>query len=86
MSRFNKVYNFLQIARLEILQALSSKLDLDIDVNLKKIAKETESFSGADLKALLSNAQLERIHKMKSTISGILCDLAPIWGKLLKLN
>lgn len=72
----------MQIARLEILQALSSKLDLDIDVDLEEIAKETESFSGADLKALLSNAQLERIHKMKPTISGKLCDLFYIWRKL----
>ena len=71
----------MQIARLEILQALSSKLDLNVDVNLEKIAKETESFSGADLKALLSNAQLERIHAMKSTISGILCDI----GYILRL-
>jgi ATP-dependent 26S proteasome regulatory subunit len=76
----------LQVARLEILQALSSNLDLDVDVNLEKIAKETENFSGADLKALLSNAQLERIHSMKSTISGIICDLGYILRKLLYRN
>ncbi|XP_028405471.1 peroxisome biogenesis factor 1-like [Dendronephthya gigantea] len=56
-------------ARLEILRALSSKLELDFDVDLKEIARRTENFSGADLKALLSNAQLERIHKMKTSIS-----------------
>lgn len=72
MYNLYKCIYFCQFARLEILHALSSKLDIDTDVDLEAIAKETENFSGADLKALLSNAQLERIHKMKSAISGIL--------------
>lgn len=51
-----------QEARLEILQALTSSLALATDVDLEQIAITTESFTGADLKALLYNAQLEAIH------------------------
>ncbi|KAJ0055034.1 hypothetical protein NL108_008767, partial [Boleophthalmus pectinirostris] len=49
-------------ARLEILTALSSGLSLAADVDLEQLAADTEQFTGADLKALLYNAQLEAIH------------------------
>ena len=49
--------------RLEILKALSSKLDFDKDIDLTKLAFACENFSGADLKALLYNAQLEAVHE-----------------------
>lgn len=49
-------------ARLEILQALSSGLCLRADVDLEQMAAATENFTGADLKALLYNAQLEVVH------------------------
>ncbi|XP_053323032.1 peroxisomal ATPase PEX1 isoform X2 [Spea bombifrons] len=51
-----------QASRLEILQGLSQSMQLDDDVDLKQIAALTENFTGADLKALLYNAQLEAIH------------------------
>uniref|UniRef100_A0A8C1KZS7 Peroxisomal ATPase PEX1 n=1 Tax=Cyprinus carpio TaxID=7962 RepID=A0A8C1KZS7_CYPCA len=50
------------IARLEILKALTHCVPLAADVDLEQIAVATELFTGADLKALLYNAQLEAIH------------------------
>ncbi|XP_024030146.1 peroxisome biogenesis protein 1 isoform X1 [Morus notabilis] len=50
--------------RLDILTVLSRKLPLANDVDLDAIACMTEGFSGADLQALLSDAQLEAIHDL----------------------
>lgn len=52
----------LQESRVEILKALSVGLVLDADVDLQQLAVATEQFTGADLKALLYNAQLEAVH------------------------
>ncbi|XP_059365717.1 peroxisomal ATPase PEX1-like [Carassius carassius] len=49
-------------ARLEILKALTHSVPLAADVDLEQIVEATELFTGADLKALLYNAQLEAIH------------------------
>lgn len=49
--------------RLNILQVLSTKLPLASDVDLEPIAYMTEGFSGADLQALLSDAQLAAVHE-----------------------
>ncbi|XP_053718211.1 peroxisome biogenesis factor 1 [Synchiropus splendidus] len=49
-------------ARLEILKALSAGVPLAPDVDLEQLAAATEKFTGADLKALLYNAQLEAVH------------------------
>ncbi|XP_036949450.1 peroxisome biogenesis factor 1 [Acanthopagrus latus] len=49
-------------ARVEILKALSSGITLAADVDLEQLAAATEQFTGADLKALLYNAQLEAVH------------------------
>ncbi|KAI9481479.1 MAG: P-loop containing nucleoside triphosphate hydrolase protein [Benjaminiella poitrasii] len=48
--------------RLEILQALSAKMTLAADIDLKEYANKTEGFSGADLQGFLYNAHLEAIH------------------------
>ncbi|KAI8639618.1 P-loop containing nucleoside triphosphate hydrolase protein [Parasitella parasitica] len=48
--------------RLEILEALASKMQLASDVDLKVYAEKTEGFSGADLQGFLYNAHLEAIH------------------------
>ncbi|KAJ0003280.1 hypothetical protein NQD34_008378 [Periophthalmus magnuspinnatus] len=50
------------VSRLEILTTLSSGLSLAVDVDLEQLAADTKQFTGADLKALLYNAQLEAIH------------------------
>ncbi|KAL3504294.1 hypothetical protein ACH5RR_034135 [Cinchona calisaya] len=50
--------------RLDILTVLSRKLPLASDVDLRTIARTTEGFSGADLQALLSDAQLEAVHDL----------------------
>ncbi|VVA22737.1 PREDICTED: peroxisome [Prunus dulcis] len=50
--------------RLDILTVLSKKLPLDGDVDLRAIAYMTEGFSGADLQALLSDAQLAAVHEI----------------------
>lgn len=47
---------------MEILKALSAGVALTADVNLEQLAAVTEQFTGADLKALLYNAQLEAVH------------------------
>ncbi|CAE7230329.1 unnamed protein product [Rhizoctonia solani] len=46
-----------------ILQAVSRKITLAPDVDLSEIARRTEGFSGADLQALVYNAQLEVVHE-----------------------
>ncbi|XP_072268957.1 peroxisomal ATPase PEX1 isoform X2 [Pyxicephalus adspersus] len=51
-----------QASRYEILKCLSQPMLLDDNVDLQHIASVTENFTGADLKALLYNAQLEAIH------------------------
>lgn len=53
---------FLQSSRYEILKALSHSLSLASDVDFEYLAAKTDQFTGADLKALLYNAQLEAIH------------------------
>lgn len=52
----------LQEARVEILKALSVGVTFAADVDLEQMAEKTEQFTGADLKALLYNAQLEAFH------------------------
>lgn len=52
--------------RLEILTVLSRKLPMADDVDLDPIAQMTEGFSGADLQALLSDAQLAAVHEFLS--------------------
>ncbi|KAF3440552.1 hypothetical protein FNV43_RR18836 [Rhamnella rubrinervis] len=52
--------------RLDILTVLSRKLPLASDVDLASIACMTEGFSGADLQALLSDAQLAAVHELLS--------------------
>lgn len=48
--------------RVDILRALSGKLELGPDVKVEDIAERTEGYSGADLQAVLYNAHLEAIH------------------------
>ncbi|XP_041039764.1 peroxisome biogenesis factor 1 isoform X2 [Carcharodon carcharias] len=56
-----------QVARYEILKALSQSLPLADDVDFQQIATMTEYFTGADLKALLYNAQLDAVHNTLSS-------------------
>lgn len=57
----------LQEDRVEILKVLSVGLVLDADVDLEQLAAATERFTGADLKALLYNAQLEAVHSSQDS-------------------
>lgn len=50
--------------RLDILKVLSKKLPMASDVTLEGVARKTEGFSGADLQALLSDAQLAAVHDL----------------------
>ncbi|KAH9994902.1 AAA-domain-containing protein [Xylariaceae sp. FL0662B] len=59
--------------RVDILQALGKKVKLSEEVSsseegLVEIAKRTEGYSGADLQALISNAQLEAIHDVLNDV------------------
>ncbi|KAH8199492.1 hypothetical protein TruAng_006368 [Truncatella angustata] len=59
--------------RVDILQALASKVKLSQEVlgsqdALRELGRRTEGFTGADLQALISNAQLEAIHDVLSDI------------------
>ena len=47
----------------QILEAVSRKVKLSESVDLEAIARDTDGFSGADLQALVYNAQLEVIHE-----------------------
>ncbi|EXM08832.1 Peroxisome biosynthesis protein pex1 [Fusarium odoratissimum] len=55
--------------RIDILRCLLKKLRLDedlegeLDNRLRDVASRTQDYSGADLQALISNAQLEAIHQ-----------------------
>lgn len=44
-----------------ILKALSRKIKLNNNVNLDKVAKSTEGYSGADLQSVLYTAQLSAV-------------------------
>ncbi|KAI1335616.1 P-loop containing nucleoside triphosphate hydrolase protein [Xylariaceae sp. FL0016] len=53
--------------RMDILQALGKKVKLSEEItsnedSLAELARQTEGYSGADIQALMSNAQLEAIH------------------------
>lgn len=59
--------------RVDILRALGSKVKLSAEImeseeGLQELARRTEGFSGADLQALVSNAQLEAIHDVLSDV------------------
>ncbi|KAI0486480.1 AAA-domain-containing protein [Xylaria cf. heliscus] len=59
--------------RIDILQALGKKVKLNKEIlssedGLIELGKRTEGFSGADLQALMSNAQLEAIHDVLSEL------------------
>ncbi|CAN1761594.1 Peroxisome biogenesis protein 1 [Linum perenne] len=56
-----------QQERLDILKVLCRKLPLAEDINLEEVARKTEGFSGADLQALLSDAQLAAVHEFLNT-------------------
>lgn len=56
--------------RMDILTVLSRKLPLSNNVNLETIASMTEGFSGADLQALLSDAQLASVHELLDSVDG----------------
>ncbi|CAA0831690.1 Peroxisome biogenesis protein 1, partial [Striga hermonthica] len=71
--------------RLDILKVLSRKLPMAADVDLELIARMTEGFSGADLQALLSDAQLEAVHELlDSEDSSPTGKMPVITGNLLK--
>jgi peroxin-1 len=53
----------LQDDRFSILQALSRKLVLSDDVDLREIASETKGFTGADLQAVLYTALLKTVEE-----------------------
>ena len=50
--------------REEILRALARSLRLSADVDFASLAAATEGLSGADLRALLSDAQLAAVHSL----------------------
>ncbi|KAI2606684.1 AAA-domain-containing protein [Hypoxylon sp. NC1633] len=59
--------------RVDIMQALGKKVKLNEDIMLSsdgllELARRTEGYSGADLQALMSNAQLEAIHDVLNDI------------------
>ncbi|XP_014509277.1 peroxisome biogenesis protein 1 isoform X2 [Vigna radiata var. radiata] len=64
--------------RLEILAVLSRKLAMDKDIDLTTIANMTEGFSGADLQALLSDAQLAAVHDVLDNEDGLRTEKTPI--------
>ncbi|KAL8059562.1 hypothetical protein ABFX02_03G095800 [Erythranthe guttata] len=59
-----------QQERLDILKVLSRKLPMASDVDLERVSHMTEGFSGADLQALLSDAQLEAVHALLDSKNG----------------
>ncbi|XP_073226108.1 peroxisomal ATPase PEX1 isoform X2 [Cicer arietinum] len=73
--------------RFEILTVLSRKLPMANDIDLATVANITEGFSGADLQALLSDAQLAAVHDILDNIDASRSDKTPvITDSLLKLT
>lgn len=73
--------------RLEILTVLSRKLPMANDIDLATVANMTEGFSGADLQALLSDAQLAAVHDILDNIDTSRSEKTPvITDALLKLT
>ncbi|RZC04150.1 Peroxisome biogenesis protein 1 isoform J [Glycine soja] len=64
--------------RLEILAVLSRKLPMANDVDLDTIANMTEGFSGADLQALLSDAQLAAVHDVLDSVDASRPEKTPV--------
>nr|XP_057903947.1 peroxisomal ATPase PEX1-like isoform X1 [Doryrhamphus excisus] len=66
--------------RLAILKVLSAGVPMAADVDLEALAARTEGFTGADLKALLYNGQLEALNSSldadAATHDGLPCDLS----------
>jgi len=56
--------------RLKILEIHSRKMRTEEDVDLAKIAKETEEASGADLKAIVVEAGMNALRRRASIVSG----------------
>ncbi|KAJ8122331.1 hypothetical protein ONZ43_g1448 [Nemania bipapillata] len=59
--------------RIDIIQALGKKVKLNEEIlssedGLTELGRRTDGFSGADLQALMSNAQLEAIHDVLSEL------------------
>lgn len=69
--------------RLDIISVLSRKLPLDSGVNLEIIASMTEGFSGADLQALLSDAQLASVHDLLDSEDNNIAGKMPVITKNL---
>ncbi|KKA29430.1 hypothetical protein TD95_002684 [Thielaviopsis punctulata] len=71
--------------REDIIRALCHKVRLDDDVlnggGLTELGRRTEGFSGADLQALVSNAQLEAIHDVLHASEGQLNATVASTGK-----
>jgi len=55
---------FVQGEQIEILKALSKSLPLAKDIDFREVTKDCQYFTGADLKALLYNAQLLVAHNI----------------------
>lgn len=53
------------------MEAVGRKVSLATSVDLSIIAEETEGYSGADLQALLYNANLEAIHETLADVSSV---------------
>ncbi|KAI4306343.1 hypothetical protein L6164_029630 [Bauhinia variegata] len=64
--------------RLEILTVLSRKLPMASDVDLNAVAHMTEGFSGADLQALLSDAQLAAVHEVLNNVDSSRPEKKPV--------
>jgi transitional endoplasmic reticulum ATPase len=69
-------------ARLEILKIHTSRMPVTKDVNLKKLAKETEGYSGADLEALVRESGLFALRKDFKTNSVTKKDFDQAEGKI----
>lgn len=52
--------------RVDILHALSRKLEISENVDIEELAERTSKYTGADLQALLYNAHLEAVHNVIS--------------------
>eukprot|EP01048_Picozoa_sp_COSAG05_P012655 COSAG05_NODE_1285_length_5279_cov_2.254633_4_plen_129_part_00 len=51
---------------MEILERMGQALNLAPGVSFEGVADKTENYSGADLQAIINNAQLEAVHEVLS--------------------
>ena len=78
--QYLSVIFYCQDQRHSILRCLSKTARLADDVDLSELAKRSVNFTGADLRALLFNAQLAAVHEVQAAHSQVHVSHKKLWS------